>query len=109
MDCLYPVDILLLRKITLSQCNLVLKQCPISLILSSLRLPVIKGWVHRFWMVKHSLVGGCTNRTWTVFSLHLSSLLEVPSTITRLPPGNINRIIEEKLGGGIIVTESKIR
>lgn len=63
MDCLLSVDILLLRKITPSQCNLVLKQCPISLILSFSLLPAIKGWVYRFWKVKHSLVGGCTDRT----------------------------------------------
>ena len=56
-----PVDILLLSKITLSQCHVVLDQCPASLLLSSLRLPSIKGWVHRFWRVKHSLVGGCTD------------------------------------------------
>ena len=54
------------------------------------------------------LVGGCTDGNWTIFSLHLSSLLEAPSSIVQLPSGNANRIVENKLGGGIIVTESKI-
>ena len=61
VDCLPPVDIFLLSKITLSQCNLVLEHCPASLLLSSSRLPTVKGWVHRFWRVKHSWVGGCTD------------------------------------------------
>ena len=48
VDLLPPVDILLLSKIMLSQCNLVLDQCPVSLLLSSSRLLSVKGWVYRF-------------------------------------------------------------
>ena len=51
VDLLPPVDILLLSKIMLSQCNLVLDQCPVSLLLSSSRLLSVKGWVYRFWRV----------------------------------------------------------
>ena len=68
VDLLPQVDILLLSKITLSQCNLVLNQCPVSVVLSSSRLPSVKDWVHRFWRVKHVLVEGCTDGNWTVFS-----------------------------------------
>ena len=42
VDLLPPVDILLLSKIILSQCNLVLDQCPVSLLLSSSRLLSVK-------------------------------------------------------------------
>ena len=108
VDLLLPVNILLLSRIILSQCNLVLDQCLVSLLLSSSRLPSIKGWVHHFWRVKHSLLGEGTDGNWTVFSLYLSSFLDVPSSISQLPPGNVKRIVEEKLGGGIIVTGSKI-
>ena len=43
-----------------------------------------------------------------MFSLHLSSFLDAPLIVTQLPPGNVNRIVDEKLGGGVIVREAKI-
>ena len=45
----------------------------------------------------------------TVFSLYLSSFLEIPFSILRLPPGNVKRVVEGKLIGGIIVTKSKTK
>ena len=35
-------------------------------------------------------------------------LLDAPLIVTQLPPGNVNRIVEEKVGGGVIVREAKI-
>ena len=59
--------------------------------------------------MKHFLVEGCTDESWIVFSLHLASFLDASPLISQLPPGNVNRVFEEKLGGGLIVAESKIR
>ena len=39
------VDVLLLSRVTLGQCNILLKHCPASLILSSSRLKCVLGWV----------------------------------------------------------------
>ena len=65
-----PVDILLLSRVTLRQCNITLALSPFSLILSTCKLRSSLDWIHKFWPVSHSHTGGSTDDRWVLHSLH---------------------------------------
>ena len=96
------VDVLLLSKTTLGQCNVVLKHCPSSLVLSTSRLRCSGGWVKRFWRLSHAQVGGCSNGTWTLHSVHrLGYLSPAPlSQSISLPAGSVHRVVDARAGNG---------
>ena len=78
-NVLPPVDILLLSKVTLAQCQISLDHCPCSLILATIRLRDRLWWIRRFWDVKHTFVGGCSDGHCRIHSLHRSNTVYAPN------------------------------
>lgn len=81
-----PVDVLMLNRVTLVQYCIGLLQCPASLILSSSQLRLPSGWIHNFWQIPHTDVGGCTDGyftrhigwVWWWFLLRVHQLIVFP-------------------------------
>ena len=96
------VDVLLLSRVTLGQCNILLKHCPVSLILSSSRLKCVLGWVSKFWKLSHAQVGGCSDGSWIIYSVHRLGYLD-PAPLSQsisLPVGSVHRVIDARAGNG---------
>ena len=100
-----PVDILLLSKVTLAQCQISLDHCPCSVILATTRLRDRLGWIRRFWDVKHAFVGGCTDGHWRIHSLHRSNTVYAPNVNKHdeLPSGTIRRVVNSTISRGKVV------
>ena len=90
-----PIDIILLGRINPLQCSIFLSTCPSALVLSISRLRPLHSWTLRFWKVKHCTVGGCTDGSWTIYSLHRVRLLLPPtfSSLDLVPIGNVQRLV----------------
>ena len=83
---LSTVDVFLLSKVTLGQYNIELKHCPTSLVFPTSRLRCSGGWVNTFWKLSHAQVGGCSDRNWTIYSVHCLYYLEsAPLSLKELP------------------------
>ena len=98
-----PVDVLLLSRVTLGQCNISLKHCPFSLILSTARIRVPLGWRHQYWRIPHAEVGGCTDGQWVLHSASRLGLAVDPlphSSSDFLPSGNVRRVLCSTVSGG---------
>ena len=100
-----PVDILLLSKVTLSQCKISLNHCPCSVIIATTRLRDHLGWIRRFWNIKHAFVGGCTDGHWRIHSLHRSRTVYAPNVEKhhKLPSGTIRRMVNSTISRGKVV------
>ena len=97
-----PVDILLLSKVTLRQCNITLAHSTFTLVLSTCKLRSSLGWIHKFWPVSHSHTGGSTDGRWVLHSLHRLGYASLPlwTSFPSLPSGNIRRVINTTEPGG---------
>ena len=105
-----PVDILLLSKVTLSQCKIFLNHYPCSIFITTTRLRDHFGWIRRFWNVKHAFVGGCTDGHWRVHSLHRSRTVYAPNVEKhhKLLSGTIHRVVNFTISRGKVVVASSL-
>ena len=77
------MDIILLSRITLRQYKIYVQYCPASLILSTIRLRTASHWIVKYWRIKYSHRGVCTDDCWTCF-LHRVQFLSVPDLASSL-------------------------
>ena len=105
-----PVDIILLSRITPLYCCIFLSSCPLALVLSISRLRHLHGWTLRFWKVKYYTVGGCTDGSWNIYSLHRVGFLLHPTllSLVLVPMGNIQRVLNPCAGKGTPVGSSTV-
>lgn len=85
------MDILLLSKVTLTTCNIILYNCPASLILLTSQLRVSSGWQYNSWPLSHAEVGGCTDDSWVLHSASRWDMMVIPVLPSPqiIPPGNV--------------------
>ena len=101
-----PVDIILLRKVTLPQCKISLDHYPAGLILATTRLRDRLGWLRRFWELDHTFVGGCADGHWRIHSLHRSNTFYAPDVgnLHQLPSGTIRRVVNSTISRDKVVS-----